>query len=71
MLQNVGTMSNKGWELLVRTIPLERPSLRWESTLTYASNKNRVDGIEGGRLILPDSFSQVSAINGSPPRRIL
>ena len=66
VLQNVGTMSNKGWELLVRTIPLMRSHFRWESTLTYATNKNRVAGIEGERLILPNSFSQVSAINGSP-----
>ena len=66
VLQNVGTMNNKGWELLVRAIPLAHPHLRWESTLTYAANKNRVDGIEGERLIIANSFSQVSAINGQP-----
>lgn len=65
-LQNVGTMDNTGLELLVRAIPLARPNLRWESTFTYATNKNKVDGIEGGRLIIPNSFSQVSAINGDP-----
>ena len=65
-LQNVGTMDNTGLELLVRAIPLARPNLRWESTFTYSTNKNKVDGIEGGRLIIPNSFSQVSAINGEP-----
>ena len=65
-LQNVGTMDNTGLELLVRAIPLARSNLRWESTLTYSTNKNKVDGIEGGRLIIPNSFSQVSAINGEP-----
>ena len=65
-LQNVGTMDNTGLELLVRAIPLTRPNLRWESTFTYSTNKNKVNGIEGGRLIIPNSFSQVSAINGEP-----
>ena len=65
-LQNVGTMDNTGLELLVRAIPLARPNLRWESTFTYSTNKNKVDGIEGGRLIIPNSFSQVSAIYGEP-----
>lgn len=65
-LQNVGTMDNTGLELLARAIPLARSNLRWESTLTYSTNKNKVDGIEGGRLIIPNSFSQVSAINGEP-----
>lgn len=65
-LQNVGTMDNTGLELLARAIPLARSHLRWESTLTYSTNKNKVDGIEGGRLIIPNSFSQVSAINGEP-----
>ena len=65
-LQNVGTMDNTGLELLVRAIPLARPNLRWESTFTYSTNKNKVNGIEGGRLIIPNSFSQVSATNGEP-----
>ena len=65
-LQNVGTMDNTGLELLVRAIPLARPNLRWESAFTYSANKNKVDGIEGGRLIIPNSFSQVSATNGEP-----
>ena len=65
-LQNVGTMDNTGLELLVRAIPLAHPNLRWESTFTYSTNKNKVNGIEGGRLIIPNSFSQVSATNGEP-----
>ena len=66
ILQNVGAMDNAGLELLVRAIPLERPALRWESIFTYLANKNNVSGIEGERLIIPNSFSQVSAINGEP-----
>jgi hypothetical protein len=65
-LQNVGTLDNKGIELLVRAIPIASSNLRWESTFTFARNRNKVDGIEGERLIIPNSFSQVSAINGEP-----
>jgi TonB-dependent SusC/RagA subfamily outer membrane receptor len=39
----IGTMSNKGIELLVRTTNLDRPNLQWTSTMTYAHNKNLVD----------------------------
>ncbi len=65
-LQNVGTMDNTGWELLVRAVPLARPNLRWESTFTYSTNKNEVNGIEDDQLPISDSFGQVSAINGEP-----
>lgn len=65
-LQNVGTLDNKGLELLIRAIPISSAKLKWESTFTFSTNKNEVDGIEGDRLIIDDSFSQVSAVNGEP-----
>ncbi len=65
-LQNVGTLDNVGWELLVRAVPLARPTLRWESTFTYSTNKNEVNGIEDDRLPISNSFGQVFAINGEP-----
>ena len=39
----IGTMSNKGIELLVKTVNLDRPNLRWESTVTYTRNRNLVE----------------------------
>jgi TonB-linked SusC/RagA family outer membrane protein len=65
-LENVGTMDNKGIELLVRALPFDRPNFRWTSTLTFSRNRNKVDGIENDILILPSSFGQVAAINGEP-----
>ncbi len=65
-LQNVGTLDNTGIELLVRGIPIATSNLHWESTFIFSRNRNTVDGIEGGRLIIPNSFNQVSAINGEP-----
>lgn len=65
-LQNVGTLDNKGVELLARAIPFDGSTLRWTSTLTFARNKNEVNGLEEDFLLLPDSFGGVAAINGEP-----
>ncbi len=65
-LQNVGEMTNKGFEVLVRALPVQSSWLRWSTTLTYSQNRNRVDGIEGGRLAFAGGFGQVYAINGQP-----
>jgi hypothetical protein len=42
----IGTMSNKGIELLLNTTNLDRPMLRWSSTITYTRNKNRVESLD-------------------------
>jgi hypothetical protein len=59
-------MTNKGFELLIRAVPLQTSWLRWNTTFTYSQNRNRVDGIEGGRLAFADGFGQVYAMNGQP-----
>ena len=57
----IGSMSNKGIELMFRTTNLDRPNLQWTSTMTYAHNKNLVDTLDdpglsiGGRLSEPHS----------------
>jgi TonB-dependent starch-binding outer membrane protein SusC len=41
--QNIGVLSNKGVELALNTINLNRPGFTWRSRLTYAANRNRVE----------------------------
>ena len=41
----IGTMSNKGFELLLRTTNVDRPNLQWTSTLTYSRNRNLVESL--------------------------
>jgi TonB-dependent SusC/RagA subfamily outer membrane receptor len=41
----IGTMSNKGVELLLRTTNVDKPNLQWTSTMTYAHNKNLVESL--------------------------
>ncbi|RYE36794.1 MAG: SusC/RagA family TonB-linked outer membrane protein, partial [Sphingobacteriaceae bacterium] len=63
-LQNIGNMTNKGLELLVRGIPVQTTNFRWNSTLIFSKNKNKVFDVPGGVLTFPGGFGQVAAVNG-------
>ena len=63
---NFGELKNEGIELLVRAVPVNTKNIRWTATGTFSTYDNEVSGIEGGRITIPDSFSQVAAINGEP-----
>ncbi|QIL77830.1 SusC/RagA family TonB-linked outer membrane protein [Hymenobacter sp. HDW8] len=66
-LQNVGTMTNKGVEVLLRAVPLQKEKVVWNVTATYTRNRNEVNGIEGnGILPFAGGFGQVAAVNGAP-----
>ena len=65
-LENVGTMENNGYELLIRALPVSNEKLRWSTSFSLSHNENVVNGIEGGLLSLPASFGQSYAINGYP-----
>lgn len=56
----IGSMSNKGVELLARTINVDQPNFRWNTTAVYSRNRNRVE-----RLDIP-SFQSA----GGYPNRI-
>jgi hypothetical protein len=60
-------MNNKGFEFLIRAVPVDKKNLRWVSSVSYLNNKNVVDGVEGnGVLPFAGGFSQVAAVNGGP-----
>ena len=42
----IGSMSNKGWELLARTINVDQPNFRWDMTAVYTRNRNRVESLD-------------------------
>lgn len=64
---NVGTMTNKGFEFLVRAAIINRTTIRWVSSFSYLNNKNVVNGVEGnGVLPFAGGFGQVAAVNGYP-----
>jgi TonB-dependent SusC/RagA subfamily outer membrane receptor len=41
----IGTMSNKGIELLLNTTNVDVPQLTWSSTITYSRNRNKVESL--------------------------
>lgn len=63
---NVGTMTNKGIELMVRGVPVLQDNLRWNVTATYSRNRNKINNIPGGVLTFAGGFGQVAAVNGEP-----
>ena len=64
-LENVGTLTNKGIEILLKGRMAETKDFSWNMTAIYSKNKNEVNDIEGGQLILPGVFDQaVVAKNG-------
>ena len=76
-LQNVGELSNRGVELLVRALPVATSDFGWTSTVTFASNRNRIDldpsvdadpfdAVPDETLILGSSFGLVAVIDDQP-----
>ena len=41
-LQNIGELTNKGVELTLNTVNIDRPSFSWRSRVTWAANRNEV-----------------------------
>jgi hypothetical protein len=63
--RNVGDLTNKGFELLLRGVPVQKQNFRWNILATYSQNKNKINGVEGnGVLPFAGGFGQVAAVNG-------
>jgi TonB-dependent SusC/RagA subfamily outer membrane receptor len=52
ILDNIGEISNRGLELLLRSQNVDRPNFRWGTTVTYSTNRNRVDKLIGSPFTL-------------------
>lgn len=62
---NIGTMTNKGFEIMIKGVPIQTKNLNWVSTFSYTNNKNVINGVEGnGVLPFAGGFGQVAAVNG-------
>ena len=49
MQANVGSVSNKGVELMLHTINIDKKDLTWDMTLTFSKNVNEIVEIYGGK----------------------
>lgn len=66
-LQNVGSLENKGWELLINSTNISNSDFNWNSTLTLSSNKNKILDLGGPEFI----DVTVDAILGSGNTRLI
>ena len=64
-VENIGTMNNKGFEILITATPIQTEDFSWSITGTYSSNKNEVNNIEGEQFGI-GNFGFSVAKNGQP-----
>jgi len=64
-VENIGTMTNKGFEALITATPIQTKDFSWSITGTYSSNKNEVNNIEGEQFGI-GNFGFSVAKNGNP-----
>ncbi len=63
---NIGEMSNKGVELTLHTRNIETKNFRWNSTVTFARNIEKVEGVDLGKGIKPADLISLGLFYGHP-----
>lgn len=66
-LQNVGVLTNKGIELLLRTVNFKLPDFTWTSTFTYSTNNPIIEKLYGANVKTTNSWSQTILEEGKAP----
>jgi TonB-linked SusC/RagA family outer membrane protein len=75
MVTNFGKVNNKGFELLVNTVPVQTKNIRWELGFNFAKNKNKVvsmpESLDGGMVNINgfsagDDAVYMRAVEGLP-----
>ncbi|MEO6133769.1 MAG: TonB-dependent receptor [Ginsengibacter sp.] len=64
ILLNTGTVSNKGFELSVSTVNIDRSKFRWNTSLVFSTNRNKVLSLGSNKQIYVGQTSG-SLFNGS------
>ncbi len=45
ILQNIGSVSNKGFEFALTTLNVDKNKIKWSTTFNFSTNKNRVESL--------------------------
>ena len=64
-VENIGTMTNRGFEALITATPIQTNDFSWSVTGTFSTNKNEVNNIEGEQFGI-GNFGFSVAKNGQP-----
>lgn len=62
-IENIGTMTNKGFEALITAVVVQKPNFKWSVTGTFSTNKNEVNDIDGEQFSI-GNFDFSVAKNG-------
>jgi TonB-linked SusC/RagA family outer membrane protein len=63
---NVGILSNKGYEIMGKAIVFNKPSFQWLAAVTFSANKNKVLELNGPDFAAPNSFGIARVAEGHP-----
>ncbi|MFD2164607.1 TonB-dependent receptor [Paradesertivirga mongoliensis] len=66
VLQNIASTSNRGFELAITSRNVQGPAFKWNSTLTFSRNKEKITGLLDGRNILATAAERESLLLGHP-----
>ncbi|MDR1603057.1 MAG: TonB-dependent receptor [Tannerella sp.] len=61
VLQNAGSVQNRGWEFQVTTVNVNRKALRWTSVLTLMHNRTKILNLGSDALGNPITYKEVGA----------
>ena len=64
-IENIGTMTNKGFEALISAVIIQKRDFQWSVTGTFSTNENEVNNIEGEQFSI-GNFGFSVAKNGEP-----
>jgi TonB-linked SusC/RagA family outer membrane protein len=67
IVNNVGSMENKGFEIVLDVNPVKTKDLNWDFTIIYNHNRNKVLDLGGQPIINPDA----SSASGTPVNLIV
>ncbi|EEI92929.1 TonB-linked outer membrane protein, SusC/RagA family [Sphingobacterium spiritivorum ATCC 33300] len=66
LLDNIGSLRNKGIEVVLNGTPVKGEKWNWNSSFIYSRNRNEALDVGGLRLFSTNSGAPVSIINGQP-----
>jgi len=61
-LANVGTMENKGFEVMLNFIPIQTKNIEWNTSVSYSTNTNKLVNISNDIYTSSTDYLQVGAI---------
>jgi TonB-dependent starch-binding outer membrane protein SusC len=71
ILQNVGSVSNKGFEFSLTTLNIDQAKLKWSTTINFSTNKNNVESLGPNLQIFTGGLSSDVFHGNSPNTSIL